>query len=103
MTVTNTSTAALPSWRVAWSWAGNQQVSNSWNATVTQPGRAVTALNAAHNGTVAPGASASFRIPGRLQRQQHRALPQLHHELTGGGREPLTGAVRTGTGALKDR
>jgi cellulose 1,4-beta-cellobiosidase len=60
VTITNTSTAALSSWQVKWSWAGNQQITNSWNATVTSSGKSVTAKNAGFNGTIAPGSSTSF-------------------------------------------
>jgi hypothetical protein len=35
-------------------------VANSWSATVTQTGAAVTATNAAYNGTLAPGASTTW-------------------------------------------
>jgi hypothetical protein len=60
VTVTNGGTTALSAWRVAWTWGGNQQVTNSWSGTVTQSGTAVTATNAAWNGAVAPGGSVSF-------------------------------------------
>jgi cellulase/cellobiase CelA1 len=45
---------------VRWTWSGNQQISNGWNATVTQSGTQITAVNAAWNGAIASGASASF-------------------------------------------
>ncbi|GHH84586.1 hypothetical protein GCM10018793_49420 [Streptomyces sulfonofaciens] len=64
VTVTNTSATALPSWLVKWAFAGNQKVTNAWNATVAQSGQAVTAQNAAHNGSLSPGASASFGFQG---------------------------------------
>ena len=64
VTITNSGTAATKSWRVAWTWAGNQQITNSWNGTVTQSGAAVTAVNVGWNGAIAPGASASFGFQG---------------------------------------
>lgn len=64
VTVTNPGTAALKGWTVTWTWPGGQTVSNSWNATVTQTGAAVTAKNASHNGAVAAGGSTTFGLQG---------------------------------------
>ncbi|GAB2610178.1 hypothetical protein GCM10027168_48910 [Streptomyces capparidis] len=64
VTVTNNGTRAVSAWTVTWAWAGNQRVANAWNATVTQSGTAVTARNAGHNGTIAPGSSVSFGFQG---------------------------------------
>ena len=60
VTIANRSTAGINGWSLAWSFAGNQVISNAWNATVTQSGTAVTARNAAYNATIAAGASVSF-------------------------------------------
>ena len=60
VTVANTGTAATTGWHVTWAWAGNQQVTGSWNATVTQSGVSVSAANAGYNGAVAPGSTTSF-------------------------------------------
>ncbi|MFC1431924.1 glycoside hydrolase family 6 protein [Streptacidiphilus sp. N1-3] len=60
VTVTNTGTAATQSWKVTWTWAGNQAISNMWNASYTQSGKAVTANNAAYNNVIAPGGNTSF-------------------------------------------
>ncbi|MGW4875927.1 cellulase family glycosylhydrolase [Streptomyces sp. NPDC004262] len=62
--VTNTGTAAIGSWTVTWTWSGSQQVTNMWNATYTQSGQKVTAVNAAHNGSVPAGGSVSFGFGG---------------------------------------
>ncbi|MFI9247033.1 cellulase family glycosylhydrolase [Streptomyces sp. NPDC053086] len=62
--VSNTGTVALKSWKVTWTWGGAQKVTSMWNASYTQAGAAVTAVNAAHNGSVAAGASASFGFGG---------------------------------------
>ena len=64
VTVTNTGTTAISSWKVTWTWSGSQQVTNMWNASYTQTGSTVTAVNAAHNGAVAAGGSASFGFGG---------------------------------------
>ncbi|MGW3805004.1 glycoside hydrolase family 6 protein [Streptomyces clavifer] len=51
---------ALSSWQLEWSFGGGEQVSQGWNAAVTQSGSAVTAKNVSYNGSLATGASASF-------------------------------------------
>jgi hypothetical protein len=60
VTITNTGTTATKSWTVTWTWGGNQTITNIWNATDTQSGKAVTAINAAYNNIIAPGGSTSF-------------------------------------------
>ncbi|MBV6702497.1 glycoside hydrolase family 9 protein [Kitasatospora aureofaciens] len=60
VTVTNTGTSTVPGWTLGWSFAGDQRISNAWNATVAQSGSAVTARDSGWNGTLPPGASASF-------------------------------------------
>ncbi|MEW5352476.1 cellulase family glycosylhydrolase [Streptomyces sp. 16-176A] len=64
VTVRNSGTVALKSWKVTWTWPGSQKITNIWNATYTQSGATVTAVNAAHNGAVAPGTSTSFGFGG---------------------------------------
>src|ERR1035437_3057649 len=46
VTVNNTGTVATKTWKVPWTWGGNQAITNSWNATVPSSGTAVTATNA---------------------------------------------------------
>jgi endoglucanase len=60
VTVTNTGTAAIKSWKVTWTWGGSQKVTTMWNASYTQSGATVTAVNADHNGSVPAGGSTSF-------------------------------------------
>ena len=62
--MTNTSTSALSSWSLAWTFGGNQKITSSWNAVVTQSGAAVTAKNQSYNGNVPAGGSASFGFQG---------------------------------------
>ncbi|MFD5748871.1 glycoside hydrolase family 6 protein [Streptomyces sp. NPDC127033] len=57
--VTNTGDA-VSSWKLEWSFAGNQKVTQGWSSTITQSGTAVSATNASWNGTLSTGASASF-------------------------------------------
>ncbi|MBN1313318.1 MAG: glycoside hydrolase family 9 protein, partial [Anaerolineae bacterium] len=61
--ITNNSATTINGWTLTWSFADGQQVTSSWNATVSQNGANVTAGNpASHwNGTIgANGGSASF-------------------------------------------
>ncbi|GIF16737.1 cellulose binding domain-containing protein [Actinoplanes teichomyceticus] len=50
----------LTSWTLAWSFAGGQTVTQSWNTALTQNGSQVTARNAGYNGSVATNATVSF-------------------------------------------
>ncbi|WP_329126296.1 glycoside hydrolase family 9 protein [Streptomyces sp. NBC_01465] len=64
VTVKNTGTAAVDGWQLKWAYPGGQHVTSAWNATVTQNGTDVVARDAGWNGTVAPGATASFGVQG---------------------------------------
>ncbi|MFE9452335.1 cellulose-binding domain-containing protein [Streptomyces sp. NPDC006739] len=59
-TLTVTTTKALAGWRVAWSFRDGQQVSQMWDATVSQHGSRVTATAADYNRSVAAGSTLSF-------------------------------------------
>src|SRR5919198_1454916 len=50
----------ISSWTLVWSYSAGQQVTQIWNATVTQSGSQVTARNVGYNGSVATNATASF-------------------------------------------
>ncbi|GAB3826779.1 cellulose-binding domain-containing protein [Dactylosporangium cerinum] len=60
MKVANPGTTPVTGWRVGWNWSGGQQVSQGWNSVLTQSGSAVTAVNAAWNGTVPGGGSTTL-------------------------------------------
>jgi hypothetical protein len=60
VTVTNPGTAATKTWKVTWAWGGNQAIVNSWNATITSNGTAVTATNLGFNGVIAAGGNTTF-------------------------------------------
>ncbi|MFS0692941.1 cellulose-binding domain-containing protein [Streptomyces nitrosporeus] len=61
--VTNTG-PALSGWRLTWTYGGDQQVTSAWNATVTQTGRSVSAVNTDWNGALADGGTADFGLQG---------------------------------------
>jgi cellulase/cellobiase CelA1 len=59
VTVSNAGAAPITAWATGWTFTG-RQISQAWNATLTQTGAAVSARNAAWNGSLAPGATATF-------------------------------------------
>ncbi|MGV9288259.1 cellulose-binding domain-containing protein [Streptomyces sp. NPDC003719] len=54
----------VASWRLTWTYAGDQQVTAAWNATVTQTGNTVVAENTNWNGSLATGGTAAFGLQG---------------------------------------
>ncbi|MFL6072673.1 MAG: glycoside hydrolase family 6 protein [Mycobacteriales bacterium] len=56
VTVTNLGDP-LTSWNLQWDFAGNQQVTSSWNSTFTQSGQHVTLNNASYNANLGANAS----------------------------------------------
>jgi mannan endo-1,4-beta-mannosidase len=60
VTVTNTGTVATKSWKVTWTWGGNQAIVNSWNGVVTSSGTSVTVTNQSYNAVIPPGGTTSF-------------------------------------------
>jgi endoglucanase len=64
LTVTNLGGAAVNGWTLAFTFPGTQQISQGWNATWSQTGRNVTAINVDHNRTLAAGGSASIGFNG---------------------------------------
>ncbi|UED88147.1 glycoside hydrolase family 6 protein [Streptomyces profundus] len=60
LTITNTGSTATNGWELTYAYAGNQTLSQGWNATWFQSGRTVTVSDTGWNGAIAPGASVSF-------------------------------------------
>lgn len=56
----------VSSWRLTFAFAGAERAGNAWNATLTQAGTQVTAVNAGYNGTIATGGSTSFGYQGTV-------------------------------------
>ncbi|WP_372443935.1 cellulase family glycosylhydrolase [Nucisporomicrobium flavum] len=52
--------AAISSWTVTWTWPNGQRFTNTWNATVTTSGDAVTARSMSYNGSLPAGGSTSW-------------------------------------------
>jgi lysophospholipase L1-like esterase len=53
VTITNNGSTAINGWTLAWTFSGNQKITNMWNASYTQSGTAVTATNLSYNSTIA--------------------------------------------------
>ncbi|WP_433303847.1 family 43 glycosylhydrolase [Actinoplanes sp. CA-030573] len=51
-------------WRLSWTYTAGQTVTQLWNGTVSQSGAQVTVTNAAYNGAIATGGTASFGFNG---------------------------------------
>lgn len=54
----------ITGWTLRWSYGAGQTVTQAWNATVSQSGAAVTAVNVSYNGSLATGGSTSFGFNG---------------------------------------
>jgi GH43 family beta-xylosidase len=54
----------ITAWTLTWSFPAGQTITQAWNATVTQSGGQVKAVNMSYNGTVATGASVAFGFNG---------------------------------------
>jgi beta-glucosidase len=64
ISITNTGTAPVNGWTLRFTFPGNQQVTQGWNATWSQQGQAVSAVNLPWNATLAPNASVSIGFNG---------------------------------------
>jgi cellulase/cellobiase CelA1 len=60
VSVKNTGTAQITGWKVAWTWPGDQKITQLWNGTPTQTGASISVVNAGYNGNLAPNATTSF-------------------------------------------
>ncbi|OON27979.1 MULTISPECIES: glycoside hydrolase family 2 [unclassified Micromonospora] len=55
---------AVTGWRLSWSFAAGQTVTQLWNGTVSQSGAQVTVTNAAYNGSIPTGGTVDFGFNG---------------------------------------
>ncbi|MCF6522483.1 PQQ-dependent sugar dehydrogenase [Streptomyces sp. JJ36] len=60
LTVTNTGSAPVDGWTLEFSLPLGQTVVSDWNTDLTQGSNVITASDAGHNGTIAPGASVTL-------------------------------------------
>ena len=64
VTINNTSSAALSSWTLGFTFPGDQHITTAWNGTATQSGENVTITNASYNGAIPAGGSTSLGFQG---------------------------------------
>ncbi|MEO6085285.1 MAG: cellulase family glycosylhydrolase [Umezawaea sp.] len=62
--VFNTGSAAVTGWTLKWSFANGQSVTQMWNATASQSGTQVSAVNAPYNAAIPAGGSVGFGFTG---------------------------------------
>jgi hypothetical protein len=63
LTVTNSGTTPLTGWTAGFMLADTSEtITSSWNATVSQSGQQVSAVNASYDGSVAAGESTTFGV-----------------------------------------
>ncbi|MFC6087445.1 PQQ-dependent sugar dehydrogenase [Sphaerisporangium aureirubrum] len=60
LTITNTGTTPIAGWTLNFSLALGQTIISDWNTDLTQGSNVVTAVNASHNGSIAPGRSVTM-------------------------------------------
>ncbi|MCG5219321.1 PQQ-dependent sugar dehydrogenase [Streptosporangium sp. KLBMP 9127] len=60
LTITNTGTTPINGWTLTFSMSRGQTIISDWNTDLTQGGDIVTAVNAAYNGSIAPGRSVTM-------------------------------------------
>lgn len=64
LTVSNTASQAVNGWTVAFTFPGDEKITNAWNATVTQTGAAVSAASMSYDSAIPAGGSQSFGFQG---------------------------------------
>ena len=60
VTIRNSAATAMTGWALAFTFPGNQKITNLWNGALTQTGTAVTVRDAGYNRTIGAGATVSF-------------------------------------------
>lgn len=64
MTLTNTGTAPVNGWQLAWTFPGDQQITSLWNASFVQSGEQVTATAASYDSTISPSGTVTVGFTG---------------------------------------
>ncbi|MEV1019436.1 glycoside hydrolase family 48 protein [Streptomyces sp. NPDC050264] len=59
LTITNRGSEAIDGWTLTYSYAGDQKLTNGWNATWSQSGKTITAKSLSYNAKIAAGAATS--------------------------------------------
>jgi O-glycosyl hydrolase len=64
VTITDTGSSAINGWTLAFTFPGNEQITDSWNGSYSQSGENVTITNESYNATIAAGGSTSLGFQG---------------------------------------
>jgi O-glycosyl hydrolase len=64
VTIANTGSAAINGWTLAFTFPGDQHITNAWNGTPSQSGENVTITNASYNGSIPAGSSTTIGFQG---------------------------------------
>jgi Glycosyl hydrolase family 48/Cellulose binding domain/Putative Ig domain/Bacterial Ig domain len=64
ITISNTGTSAINGWTLAFTFPGDQKITDAWNGVATQSGENVTITNESYNATIAAGGSTSLGFQG---------------------------------------
>jgi cellulase/cellobiase CelA1 len=57
--ITNSGSTPINGWKLTWTYAGNQQLTQSWDGTYAQTGESIALSNASFNGTITPNATST--------------------------------------------
>jgi Glycosyl hydrolase family 48/Cellulose binding domain/Putative Ig domain len=64
VTIANTGSTAINGWTLAFTFPGDQKITNAWNGVASQSGENVTITNESYNATIAAGGSTSLGFQG---------------------------------------
>jgi len=64
LSITNTGTTAINGWTLAFTFPGDQHITNSWSSTFQQTGTSASLKDAGYNATIPPGGNVSFGFQG---------------------------------------
>ena len=64
VTIANPGSSAINGWTLAFTFPGDQKITNAWSGSVTQSGANVSITNASYNGTIAAKSSVSLGFQG---------------------------------------
>ena len=62
--IKNTGSATINGWTLAWTFPGDQKITQLWNGSYTQSGEAVRVTNASYNAAIPPGGTVTVGFTG---------------------------------------
>jgi hypothetical protein len=64
ITITNTGSSTINGWTLAFTFPGNEQITDAWNGVESQSGENVTITNESYNETISPGGNTTLGFQG---------------------------------------